>query len=684
MLKYLLLCISLRIVSINSNQINRLRRQSPFADGIQPSLHRYEPRRILSTNAHRKLESNYMIVGPKLVRPSDIVSVWVTILNDQWTSTNVAVSLFNQNDEIASNEERLIPQIPTAIIFQVPQNAPNGSYTIYVRGTLPDGDVVFYNETNVIFHAKSLSIFIQLEKPMYRHDQLVRFRCIPVYSDLRGYFSTVNVYVIGPMNNILRRWLNLQTTWGYVELEYKFASFIAFGTYKIRCEAQQSAAEKTFLVDFFLQKKIEVNVSLPFFINMESPTINGIVTAKYAYYRRASAYMALGKYTLALSDYEYVTKACPNDKDATMKYEECKKIVTRIRFEKAIAVDESTKSVANQIEINTMTIEKEYDGPHLESDGRVTKEFMFALLPYFENQKKLHKRYAYQIILQILTLLKSLPSLIEITVPAKHKFTICGDVHGQFYDLLNIFKLNGPPSEENPYLFNGDFVDRGSFSIECILTLFGFKLLYPNHFFLARGNHESLTMNQMYGFEGEVKAKYTTQMFQLFTEVFNYLPLSHCINNKVLVMHGGLFSKDDVTLKDIRAVDRVKQPPEEGLMSELLWSDPQPQIGRSESKRGVGLQFGPDVTERFLKLNNLEYIVRSHEVKQEGYELAHNGKCITVFSAPNYCDTMGNKGAYITITGDDVKPKFTSYTAVPHPAVRPMMYANQLSMFGLM
>ncbi len=113
-------------------------------------------------------------------------------------------------------------------------------------------------------------------------------------------------------------------------------------------------------------------------------------------------------------------------------------------------------------------------------------------------------------------------------------------------------------------------------------------------------------------------------------------------------MHGGLFSKDDVTLKDIRAIARVKQPPEEGLMSEILWSDPQPQNGRSESKRGVGkyrklekffssiskiawniflgLQFGPDITERFLKLNNLEYVVRSHEVKQEGYELAHNGK----------------------------------------------------------
>jgi hypothetical protein len=112
-----------------------------------------------------------MIVGPKSVRPSDIVSVWVTILNDQWLTTKVAVSLFNQHDEIASNEESLIPHAPTAIIFQVPQNAPNGSYKIYIRGTLPNGPVVFYNETNVIFHPKSLSIFIQLDRPMYRHEQ---------------------------------------------------------------------------------------------------------------------------------------------------------------------------------------------------------------------------------------------------------------------------------------------------------------------------------------------------------------------------------------------------------------------------------------------------------------------------------------------------------------------------------
>lgn len=170
----------------------------------------------------------------------------------------------------------------------------------------------------------------------------------------------------------------------------------------------------------------------------------------------------------------------------------------------------------------------------------------------------------------------------------------------------------------------------------------------------------------MYGFDGEVKAKYSTQMAELFTEVYNWLPLAHCLNNRVLVsdnvlsklshiicilcenieciilmklyqvMHGGLFSRDDVTLQEIREIDRNRQPPDEGLMCELLWSDPQPQNGRAPSKRGVGVQFGPDVTQNFLRINSLDYIVRSHEVKNDGYEVGHDGKCITVFSAPNY------------------------------------------------
>ncbi|KAM3874989.1 serine/threonine-protein phosphatase 5 [Diretmus argenteus] len=401
------------------------------------------------------------------------------------------------------------------------------------------------------------------------------------------------------------------------------------------------------------------------------------------YYRRATSNMALGKFKAALKDYETVVKVRPNDKDAKMKYQECNKVVKQKAFERAIASDETKRSVVDSLDIENMTIEDEYAGPKLE-DGKVTLRFMKEMMEWFKDQKKLHRKCAYQILVQVKEVLSKLPSLVDITLKESEKITICGDTHGQFYDLLNIFELNGLPSPTNPYHFNGDFVDRGSFSVEVILTLFGFKLLYPDCFHLLRGNHETDNMNQMYGFEGEVKAKYTGQMFQLFSEVFQWLPLAHCINSKVLVMHGGLFSEDGVTLDDLRKIERNRQPPDSGPMCDLLWSDPQPQNGRSISKRGVSCQFGPDVTERFLEQNKLDFIVRSHEVKAEGYEVTHSGKCITVFSAPNYCDQMGNKGAYIHLRGSDLKPEFHQFTAVPHPNVKPMAYANTLMQMGMM
>lgn len=113
------------------------------------------------------------------------------------------------------------------------------------------------------------------------------------------------------------------------------------------------------------------------------------------------------------------------------------------------------------------------------------------------------------------------PSLVDIHLPEDANFTICGDIHGQFYDLMSLFNLNGLPSPTNPYLFNGDFVDRGSFSVECIFTLFGFKLLYPDHFFLSRGNHESYNMNQMYGFSGKIKRYFLNQKSKVKCDIFN-------------------------------------------------------------------------------------------------------------------------------------------------------------------
>ncbi|XP_041992382.1 serine/threonine-protein phosphatase 5 isoform X2 [Salvia splendens] len=409
------------------------------------------------------------------------------------------------------------------------------------------------------------------------------------------------------------------------------------------------------------------------------------IDPKYSkgYYRRGAAYLAMGKFKEALKDFQQVKKLCPNDPDAAKKLKECEKAVMKLKFEEAISVPESEKrSVADSIDYHTIEVDSQYSGARIEGDV-VTLDFVKKMLEDFKNQKFLHKRYACQIVLQMRDLLRELPSLVDIHVPDGKHFTVCGDVHGQFYDLINIFELNGLPSEDNPYLFNGDFVDRGSFSLEVILTLFAFKCMCPSAIYLSRGNHESKSMNKIYGFEGEVRSKLNDTFVELFAEVFCCLPLAHVINNKVFVVHGGLFSVDGVKLSDIHAIDRFCEPPEEGLMCELLWSDPQPQLGRGPSKRGVGLSFGGDVTKRFLQDNNLDLVVRSHEVKDEGYEIEHDGKLITVFSAPNYCDQMGNKGAFIRFEAPDLKPNIATFSAVPHPDVKPMAYANNfLRMFS--
>ncbi|XP_022149750.1 serine/threonine-protein phosphatase 5-like [Momordica charantia] len=338
----------------------------------------------------------------------------------------------------------------------------------------------------------------------------------------------------------------------------------------------------------------------------------------------------------------------------------------------------------SEVSTNAMTldVDPQYSGARIEGDV-ITLDFVKKMMDDFKNQKSLHKRYVFQILQQTKEIMKALPSLVDITVPegeGKH-LTVCGDVHGQFYDLLNIFELNGLPSKDNPYLFNGDFVDRGSFSLEVILTLFAFKCMSPCAIHLTRGNHESKSMNKMYGFEGEVMMKLNETFVELFAEVFCCLPLAYVLNEKVFVVHGGLCGVDGVKLSDIRAINRFCEPPEEGLMCELLWSDPQPYPGRGPSKRGVGISFGPDVTKRFLQENNLDLVVRSHEVKEEGYEVEHDGKLITIFSAPNYCDQMGNKGAFIRFKAPDLKPNFVTFSAVPHPDVKPMTYTNFLQFF---
>lgn len=410
-----------------------------------------------------------------------------------------------------------------------------------------------------------------------------------------------------------------------------------------------------------------------------------------AYYRRASANTAILKHREALRDWKIVVKKAPNDATAKLRMLDCEKVVKRDAFLKAIEVEDAP-SAAEGLDIEHMVVDPSYDGAKLED--KMTLDFINDMIERFKTGKKLARKYVFQIILAVMDIVKKEPTMVEHEVAQGHEITVCGDTHGrprqnihalamtniqpgQFFDLMNIFKLAGNPSEKHAFLFNGDFVDRGSWSTEIALLLYAYKWLYPNNFFLNRGNHETDDMNRMYGFEGECRAKYNERVFKLFSESFSALPLATLIGKKFFVLHGGLFSDDKITLDDVRKLDRFKQrqPGQAGLMMEMLWTDPQTAPGRGPSKRGVGLQFGPDVTKRFCETNGLEAIIRSHEVRMEGYEVEHDGRCITVFSAPNYCDSTSNKGAFIKIKSD-LKLNFTKFDAVPHPNIKPMAYAS--------
>lgn len=402
-----------------------------------------------------------------------------------------------------------------------------------------------------------------------------------------------------------------------------------------------------------------------------------------AYYRKGSAYAAMNKWKLAKKCFQAVRKLEPKSKKNVKKLKFCMQEIKRRAFAKALETA-APKPPSERMDFD-QKIPASYEGPRMTAN-KVTSEFVVAMMEHFKKQKRLHLTQIGVILKQMITLLKATPSLIRIKQgvgESKNKFTVCGDTHGQFYDLMNIFKLNGLPSPSNPYLFNGDYVDRGSWSVETCITLFAWKLVYPNALHLTRGNHETKNMNKMYGFEGEVVAKCGKDMMPLFEETFCWLPLAACLEDSVFICHGGLFSNDGVTLAQIEKIKRNRQPPESGLMCDILWSDPCPYPGRHPSKRGCGLSFGPDVTKEFLKTNALKLVVRSHEVKEEGFLVEHGGLLITVFSAPNYCDQMGNKGAMLIFEDNMEKPKFVQYEAVPHPDVKPMAYAPRMgSMFN--
>ncbi|KAK9133452.1 hypothetical protein Scep_012980 [Stephania cephalantha] len=236
------------------------------------------------------------------------------------------------------------------------------------------------------------------------------------------------------------------------------------------------------------------------------------------------------------------------------------------------------------------------------------------------------------------------PNLLELEAP----INVCGDIHGQFSDLLRLFEYGGFPPESN-YLFLGDYVDRGKQSIETICLLLAYKIKFPDNFFLLRGNHECASINRIYGFYDECKRRFSVRLWKVFTDCFNCLPVAAVIDDKILCMHRGL-SPEMESLDQIRAIERPIDVPDQGLLCDLLWADPDRDIrGWGENDRGVSYTFGPDKVAEILKKHDLDLVCRAHQVVEDGYEFFADRQLVTIFSAPNYCGEFNNAGALMSV-----------------------------------
>ncbi|KAJ6491269.1 serine/threonine-protein phosphatase 2B catalytic subunit A1 [Mycena vitilis] len=307
------------------------------------------------------------------------------------------------------------------------------------------------------------------------------------------------------------------------------------------------------------------------------------------------------------------------------------------------------------------------------SSADQSKPDIAFLKNHFYREGRLSEEQALFILAKGTEILRRESNVLNVDAP----ITVCGDIHGQYYDLMKLFEVGGSPADTR-YLFLGDYVDRGYFSIECVLYLWSLKIWYPDTLFLLRGNHECRHLTDYFTFKLECKHKYSERIYDACMESFCSLPLAAVMNKQFLCIHGGL-SPELNTLDDIRAIDRFREPPTQGLMCDILWADPVEDFGTEKTNdsflhnhvRGCSYFFTYQAACQFLERNNLLSIIRAHEAQDAGYRMYRKTKStgfpsvMTIFSAPNYLDVYNNKAAVLKYESNVMNIR--QFNCTPHP-----------------